>query len=134
MDATAVGTTGVPLEGERPPYVVFFSTAIGATTGIRTFVGRRQTVPGVCFTVTPASSGVKRGEFAAMWANCTYFCSRLVSSTPTAPVVAQELLSRDAETAGVFGQDANAPRRRTRIHRRARSRNTHTHATFTHTH
>jgi len=111
MDAPAVGTTGVTPEGERPPYVAFFSTAIGATAGIRTFAGRRQTVPGVCFTVTAASSGVKRGEFAAMWANRTDFCSRLVSSTPTALAVAQELLSRDAETAGVFGQDADAPRR-----------------------
>jgi len=67
--ASAVGTTGVPPEEERPPYVAFFSTAIGATAGIRTFSGRRQTVPGVCFTVTAgsaASTGVKRGEFATM--------------------------------------------------------------------
>jgi hypothetical protein len=110
MDAPAVGTTAVPPEGERPPYVAFFSMAIGATAGIRTFAGRRQTVPGVGFTVTAASTGVKRGEFAAMWANCTDFCSRPVSSTPTALAVAQELLSRDAETAGAFGQDAHAAR------------------------
>jgi len=62
MDAPAVGTTGVPPEEERPPYVAFFSTAIGATAGIRTFAGRRQTVPGVCFTVTAGSTAVKRGE------------------------------------------------------------------------
>mmetsp|Transcript_96765 Transcript_96765/g.156125 ORF Transcript_96765/g.156125 Transcript_96765/m.156125 type:complete len:189 (+) Transcript_96765:320-886(+) len=115
MDAPAVGTTGVTPEGERPPYVACFSTVIGDTAGIRTFAGRRQTVPGVCFTVTAASSGVKRGEFAAMWANCTDFCSRLVSSTPIALDVAHELLSRDAETAGVFGQDADAPRRLARF-------------------
>ena len=108
MDAPVMGTTSVPPEEERPPYGAFFSTTVGATAGIRTFTGRRQTVPGVCFTVTAGSTAVKQGEFAAMWANYTDFCSLPISSTPTVLAVAQELLSRDAETAGAFGQNANA--------------------------
>ena len=64
MDAPAVGTTGVPPEEERPPYGAFFSTAVGATAGIRTFTGRRQTVPGVCFTVT---AGSRSGSAVQAW-------------------------------------------------------------------
>ena len=33
MNARALGRTGVPPEGEWPPYVAFFSTAIGASAG-----------------------------------------------------------------------------------------------------
>ena len=33
MDAPALGTTGMPIKGERPPYVAFSSTAIGASAG-----------------------------------------------------------------------------------------------------
>ena len=56
MDAPAVGTTGA--------YGAFFSTAVGATAGIRTFTGRRQTVPGVCFTVT---AGSRSGSAVQAW-------------------------------------------------------------------
>jgi len=72
-----VGVQLLPVGVPLPLYSEFFSDAIGAAPGIRTFAGRITMVPAFGSTGT---AGEKRGVLAAMWANCPEYCWQQSSS------------------------------------------------------